>query len=121
MDQAKAHPMSARGKLKLPAGETAAFLHALTEFMMIVLVTLGVGGTAYLLIAEDGWLAGLFSRSTAGGVAAVFSLLLVAFSCRLLRQWLSARARRIVPEFLAYGFAAAGLFYAAQMYTKGSL
>ena len=113
--------MAAHGKLKLPSGETVAFLHAITEFMMIVLVTLGVGGTVYLLVSADGWLAGLFSRSTAGGVAAVFSILIVVFSCWQLRHLLSARARRVVPEFLAYGFAAAGLFYAAQMYTKGAL
>jgi hypothetical protein len=113
--------MAAHGKLKLPAGETVAFLHAVTEFMMVVLVTLGVAGTAYMLVSADGWLGGIFSRSTAGGVAAVFSILIVAFSCWLLRHWLSARARRVVPEFFAYGLAAAGLFYAAQMYTKGTL
>ena len=45
----------------------------------------------------------------------------VALSCWLLRHWLSARARRLFPEFFAYGFAAAGLFYATQMYKKGSL
>jgi len=111
----------AQSKLRHPAGETAAFLHAITEFMVVVLVTLGVGGTVYQLVSPQGWLASVFNRSAAGGVAAIFSILIVAFSFWLLRDWLSAWMRRHYPEFFAYGFAAAGLFYVAQVYMKGSL
>jgi len=100
-------------------GEVGAFLRTIVEFAVVVLVILGVGGTLYRLVLPGGWLAGLFSRSAAAGVAGIFSILIVAFSCWQLRHWVSARVRRYAPEFFAYGFAAAGLCYAVQMYTGG--
>ena len=112
MDESSAH---------YPHGEVAAFLRTISEAAVVVLVTLGVGGTVYRLALPGGWLAGLFSRSVAAGLAAVFSIVIVAFSCWLLRDWVSARVRRYAPEFFAYSFAAAGLCYAVQMYTGGSL
>jgi hypothetical protein len=106
--------------LKHPAGETAHFFHSIAEFAMVALVTLGVGGTLYRLLGPSGWLANLFSRSVAGGMAASFAILIVAFSAWLLRGWVTPEHRRQYPEVFAYGLAALGLFYGFEMYSKGA-
>src|SRR5262245_49388010 len=109
--------MATPGKLKHPLGETAAFFQAITGLVLVVFVTLGVGGTIYHFLAPDGWLTQIFNRSVAGGLAAIFAFLIGGVSLWMIRGWMSARYRKQYPEVFVYAFAAAGLFYAAQFYT----
>lgn len=113
--------MAAHGRLKHPVGDTWAVLHSIGEFAVVILVTLGVAGTLYRLAGPDGWLAAIFSRSAAAGLAAIFSILLVGVSAWMLRGWVPRRQRRRYPEVAGYVLAALGLFYAFEMYSKGSL
>ena len=108
-------------KLKHPMGETAAFFQAVAGLVLIVLVTLGVAGTVYHFVAPDGMVAEIFNRSVAGGLAAIFTFLIVGVSLWMLRGWFRSSRRRQYPEVFVYAFAAAGLFYAFQLYMKGSL
>lgn len=90
-------------------------------FTIVVLVMLGIGGTIYKLIAPDGWVALAFGRSLSAGTAALGSLLLIAALAWFSRGWTSPRARNRFTELFVYTFAAAGLVYLAQLWTKGLL
>ena len=112
--------MAAPGRLKHPVSDSAAVVHSIGEFAVVLLVLLGVGGTLYRLAGPGGWLAEIFSRSAAGGVAALFAILLVGFSVWMLRGWVPKKHRRQYPEVAGYVFAALGLLYAFQWASKGS-
>ncbi|MGH8766362.1 MAG: hypothetical protein ACRET8_11655 [Burkholderiales bacterium] len=113
LKQDRAHP------ILIATSDATHFVHSIAAFAMVALVTLGVGGTLYRLLRPSGWLASLFGRSLAGGMAASFAILIVAFSAWLLRGWVAPRYRHQYPEALAYGFAALGLYYGFEMYSKG--
>jgi hypothetical protein len=88
-------------------------------FFIVVLVMAGIGGTIYKLIAPDGWVAMAFGRGLSAGTAALGSLLLIAALAWFSRGWTSLRARNRFSELFVYTFAAAGLVYLAQLWTKG--
>jgi hypothetical protein len=67
-------------------GDTSAFFHTIAGFAIAVLAAFGVGGTFYHLIAPGGWLAQVFDRSVAGGLAVLLALYIVG-----LCAWLTAR------------------------------
>ena len=102
-------------------GDTGGFLQALLGFGVAGLVMLGVGGTIYRLVAPGGWLAEVFGRSVAGGMAATLALFMVGFSLWLTRAWISVRARNQYSELFVYSFAGLGLLYAVQPFMKGNL
>ena len=91
----------------------------LAGFAVVVLVMLGIGGTIYKLISPDGWVAQAFGRSLSAGTAALGSLLLIAALAWFSRGWTSPRSRNRLSELFVYTFAAAGLVYLAQIWTKG--
>lgn len=97
------------------AGDLRSLLRALTGFATAGLVMLGVGGTVYYFIAPGGLLSQLFSRSAAGGMAALLALLLIGASAWMLRAWIPPRDRTRMSELLAYAFALAGFLYALQL------
>lgn len=90
-------------------------------FAIVALVMLGIGGTIYKVIAPDGWVALAFGRSLSAGTAALGSLVLIAALAWFSRGWTSPRARNRFTELFVYTFAAAGLVYLAQLWTRGLL
>jgi hypothetical protein len=102
-----------------PAGDLRALLRVLTGFALAGLVILGVGGTVYHFIAPGGLLAQLFSRSAAGGMAALLAFFFIGVSGWMLRASIPARERPRMRELLSYPLALAGLVYAAQFIVKG--
>ena len=87
---------------------------------LLGLVLVGIGGTIYKVISPDGWVAHAFGRSLSAGVAALGSLLMIAGLAWFSRGWSAPRSRNRFPELLVYTFAAAGLLYLAQIWTKGT-
>jgi hypothetical protein len=90
-------------------------------FTVVVLVMLGIGGTIYKVISPDGWVAQLFGRGVSAGTAALGSLVVIAALAWFSRGWTSPRTRNRFTELFVYTFAAAGLVYLAQLWTKGLL
>jgi hypothetical protein len=104
-----------------PVSDTSAFFQAIVGFAIAGLVMLGVGGTAYQLVAPDGWLAHLFGRSLAGGMAAILAFLIIGLCAWLTRSWISVGSRNRHSDLFVYGFAATGAFYALEIFSKGAL
>jgi len=104
-----------------PISDSGILFRAIGGFATAVLVTLGVGGTVYQLVAPGGWLAKLFGRSLAGGLAAVLALMIIAACAWLTRSWISIGMRNRHPELFVYGFALVGAIYAVQFLAKGGL
>ena len=102
-----------------PIGDTGEFAKAIAGFAVATLVMFGVGGTVYNLVAPGGWLAGIFGRSLAGGLAAILALLIVGLCVKLTYNLLSVGERSRYLEVFAYGFAASGAIYAFPFLGKG--
>lgn len=103
-----------QAKLK-PASDTSLFLQSLIGFAIAALVMVGVGGTVYHLVAPGGWLAQLFGRSLAGGMAALLAFMVIGLCAWLTRAWVSVGSRNRYSELFVYLFAIAGAIYALQM------
>jgi hypothetical protein len=95
--------------------DTSAFFRSLAGFAIAALVMLGAGGTIYHLVAPGGWLAHLFGRSLAGGLAATLAFLLIGVCAWLLRAWTSITQRNHYSELFVYVFAGTGAIYAVQI------
>jgi hypothetical protein len=89
-------------------------------FGVVALVIVGIGGTIYKVISPDGWVSQAFGRSLSAGAASLGSLLLIAGLAWFSRGLTSPRTRNRYSDLLVYTFAAAGLFYLAQLWTKGT-
>ena len=87
-----------------PVSDTSAFFQAIVGFAVAALVMLGVGGTVYHLVAPGGWLAQIFG--------------LCAW---LARSWITIGSRNRHSDLFVYAFAVAGVFYAIEIFAKGSL
>lgn len=101
------------------ASDTGQFFQALVGLAVAALVMLGVGGSVYRLIAPGGWMAQLFERSVAGGLAALLAFALIALCVWLTRNLVSVSGRNRYAELFVYVFAGAGLLYAAEILMKG--
>jgi hypothetical protein len=111
MNQARIHPRS--------ASDTSAFFQAIAGLAVALLVMLGVGGTAFQLVAPGGWLASLFDRSLAGGMAAILAFLIFGLCVQQTCRYISVGSRNRHVELFVYGFAAAGLLYAFEFFARG--
>jgi hypothetical protein len=100
--------------------EAFALAQVCLGFVILALVLLGIGGTIYKVISPDGWVAQAFGRSLSAGVAALGSLLMVVTLAWFSRGWSSPRRRTQFADIAVYGFAAAGLLYVVQLWTRGS-
>jgi len=87
---------------------------------VVILVTLGIGGTIYKVISPEGWIASAFGRSLSAGAAALGSLLMIAWLAWFSRGWSTIRNRNRISDLLVYTFAAAGIIYLAQIWMKGT-
>lgn len=101
--------------------ELYSIAQAAVGLAILGLVLTGIGGTIYKVISPEGWLAQAFGRSLSAGAAALGSLALVAGLAWFSRSWGDVTRRTLVSDFLVYGFAAAGFFYLAQLWTRGAL
>jgi len=97
------------------------FFQVLSEFALLVLVTLGAGGTIYKIVAPDGWLAWLFGRSLSGSAAALTALVAIAVLAWFSRDWATPRQRNHAATLSFYVLAGAGLVYLAQLWLKGAI
>ena len=100
--------------------ELSSFAHTLWSCVVLTLVLGGIGGTIYLVIAPDGWIATAFGRSLSAGAAALGSMALVGALAWFSRSW-GDPSRGLGAQFLVYGFATAGILYLVQLWTKGAL
>jgi hypothetical protein len=100
--------------------EVSSLMQVVVGFAIVVLVTLGIGGTIYKVISPDGWIANAFGRSLSAGAAALGSLTMIAGLAWFSRGWSSPRNRNRFSDLLVYTFAAAGIVYLAQIWVKGS-
>jgi hypothetical protein len=87
---------------------------------VVTLVVVGIGGTIYKVIAPDGWVSHAFGRSLSAGAASLGSLLLIGGLAWFSRGLTSPRTRNRYSDLMVYTFAAAGLFYLAQLWMKGT-
>ena len=87
---------------------------------VVALVVVGIGGTIYKVISPDGWVSQAFGRSLSAGAAALGSLLLIMGLAWFSRGWASPRTRNRYADLLVYAFAAAGTFYLARLWLKGT-
>lgn len=98
-----------------PVSDTSAFFQSLAGFAIAALVMVGVGGSVYHLVAPGGWLARLFGRSLAGGLAALLAFLVIGLCAWLTRASFSVTRRNRHSELFVYVFAFAGAVYALQI------
>jgi hypothetical protein len=88
--------------------------------VVLLLVVTGVAGTAYKIVAPDGWLVDAFHRSAAAGLALTGTIGLVGL-CAWISRSAALRRRNAHASLFVYSFAAAGLMYLAQYWMHGSL
>ncbi len=100
--------------------EVGTLAQVVIGLLIVVLVTLGIGGTIYKVISPDGWIASAFGRSLSAGAAALGSLMLIAGLAWFSRGWTSPRSRNRFSDLLVYTFAGAGIVYLGQLWLKGS-
>src|SRR3954466_12774532 len=100
--------------------EVSTASQVLLGFVIVVLMTMGIGGTIYKVISPEGWISQAFGRSLSAGAAALGSLLLIAGLSWFSRGWASPKTRNRHADLMVYKFAAAGMFYLAKLWLKGS-
>jgi hypothetical protein len=100
--------------------ELYSFAQTFASCVVLALVLGGIGGTIYKVISPEGWVAQAFGRSLSAGVAAIGSMVLISALAWFSRAW-GDPERGLVSYFVVYGFAAAGILYLLQLWTKGTL
>ena len=101
--------------------EVYSFTHTFISCIVLSLVLGGIGGTIYKVISPEGWIATAFGRSLSAGAAALGSMALVAGLAWFSRSWGAPTERSLLSHFMIFGFAAAGMLYLVQLWTKGTL
>jgi hypothetical protein len=101
--------------------EVFSFISTFWSCILLALILGGIGGTLYKVMSPDGWLAVAFGRSLSAGAAALGSMVLVAALAWFSRSWGGPDNRNLLAVFIQWGFAAAGLLYLVQLWTKGGL
>jgi hypothetical protein len=87
--------------------------------LVLVLVVSGVAGTAYKVLAPDGWIAAAFDRSTTAGLAAIGAVGLVG-TLAWISRGVAIRGRNRYAEAFVYAFATAGLVYVTRFWIHGT-
>jgi hypothetical protein len=101
--------------------EIFSFAHTFYSCLLLSLVLGGIGGTIYKVISPEGWVATAFGRSVSAGAAALGSITVIAALAWFSRSWGDRTNRTLLTDFLIFGFAAAGILYLVQLWTKGTL
>jgi len=101
--------------------EAFGALQGVIGLVVLALVPLGVGGTIYKAISPDGWVTQMFGQSISAGTAVLGSLAVVIGLAWFSRVYRSPRRRNRHAGLFVYFFGAAGLVYALQLFSRGSL
>ncbi|MEA3191939.1 MAG: hypothetical protein QOD26_272 [Betaproteobacteria bacterium] len=101
--------------------EASSAIQSLTGLVILALVPLGVAGSIYKAISPNGWVAQMFGQSISAGAAVLGALAVVLVLAWFGRAYRSPRRRNANAGLFVYFFAAAGLIYALQLLSKGSL
>ena len=101
--------------------EASAALQSVIGFIVLALVPLGVGGTIYKAISPNGWVTQMFGQSISAGTAVLGALGVVIGLAWFSRVYSSPRRRNRHAGLFVYFFSAAGLVYALQLLSRGSL
>jgi hypothetical protein len=101
--------------------ELYSFAQTAFSCLLLSLVLGGIGGTVYKVLAPDGWVSQMFGHSLSAGVAALGAMGLVGGLAWFSRSWGDHDTRSLPTQILIYGFAAVGILYLAQIWTRGAL
>jgi hypothetical protein len=92
------------------------------SFALICLVVIGIAGTGYHLLAPHGFVAGFVLQLWEKGVLyTIFSLLCIFILIGLLKFWFFDGTITKKGDWIAYLWAAVGLFYCIKLFTIGTL
>ena len=100
--------------------DTGTFLQTVWAFGLVVMVVFGIAGTIYKLLAPSGWIASLMGRGFSGGVAAIGLMIVFGVVGWVARNWTTNREQAATATFVVYVFAAAGVIYSFQLWSKGA-
>lgn len=101
--------------------EASSALQTLVGGVILALVPLGVAGSIYKAISPNGWVSQAFGQSVSAGTAVLGSLAVVLAMAWFSRVYRSPRRRNRHAGLFVYFFSAAGLVYAVQLFSQGSL
>jgi hypothetical protein len=100
--------------------DAGGLMQATWGFVLCVMVVLGICGTIYKLLSPSGWIAALMGRGFSGGVAAIGLMIVFGVVGWVARSWTSTRQQSGAADITVYVFAAAGLLYSFQLWSKGA-
>jgi predicted phage tail protein len=100
--------------------DSGGLIQTLWGFCLVVMVVFGICGTIYKLLAPTGWIAALMGRGFSGGVAAIGLMIVFGVIGWIARSWTTTREQANVANLVVYVFAAAGLLYSFQLWSKGA-
>lgn len=101
--------------------DASSAMQSLIGLVILGLVPLGVSGSIYKAISPNGWVAQMFGQGISAGSAVLGALAVVLAMAWFGRVYRSPRRRNANAGLFVYFFAAAGLIYALQFFSKGSL
>jgi len=94
--------------------ESHALVQALVAFAMVMLIMIGIAGTAYRVIAPDGWIAQAFNRGALNGLAALSVIAIIAGMLWVKdTKSIFAKSNKLI-EMLVAGFAGLGALFLLQ-------
>jgi predicted phage tail protein len=100
--------------------DSSNFIQTLWGFALVVMVVFGICGTIYKLLAPSGWIAALMGRGFSGGVAAIGLMVVFGVIGWIARSWTTTREQAATATLVVYVFAAAGVLYSFQLWSKGA-
>jgi len=100
--------------------EASSAMQSLLGLVILALVPLGVAGSIYKAISPNGWVSQMFGQSISAGTAVLGALVVVLAMAWFGRVYRSPRRRNANAGLFVYFFAAAGLIYALQFFSKGT-
>lgn len=100
--------------------DSANLVQTIWGFGLVIFVVVGICGTIYKLLSPGGWLAGLLGPGYSGGVAAGGLMLIFGVIGWISRTFTSHRRQSGTADLVVYAFAAAGLLYAFQYWSRGA-
>ena len=99
---------------------STGLIQTLWGFGLVAMVLFGICGTIYKLLAPSGWIATLMGRGFSGGVAAIGLMIVFGVIGWVARTWTTTREQAATANLVVYAFAAAGLLYSFQLWSKGA-
>lgn len=101
-------------------GRAGLWCQGLAGLTLAALVVIGAGGMIYRTLAPEGWLAQLFGRNPADGMAVLLSLIVSGIFAWLACGWINPQRRNQLSGLLVFIFAAAGLLQVVEFLLKSA-